>query len=209
MSDPIYGLSGEFNVANGTNPPLGADRQGALLTSQLHGRYAEQARRGRLFWARGIVTAPVIFSTAAGTGGPLLYNGTNTATGVNAVLLGIGIVGTVASTVAAALGITGGPTTAPSSTTAIDTSTNAMIGGSAPQCSVYRVGTPSAAGTFFMPLASVHTGALTVDGNDSSAFLDLGGSFICPPGSFLSVAASATATTLVAQISMLWEEVPV
>jgi hypothetical protein len=204
----VYGNAAEINVANGSTPPVGATRQGSMLADSLHGRYTEQARRGRLFWSRALVTAPVIFSTAAGTGGPFLYNGTNTATGVNAALLGIAITSSVVSTVAAALGITGGPTTAPTGTTAIDSATNAMMSGSASQCTSYRVATPSAAGAFFLPLMSVHTGALTVD-NTSTAFIDMGGSIICPPGYFMSIAASATATTLVAQIAMLWEEFPV
>jgi len=206
--DLLYGVTGQNNHASGVNPPAAMDRQGALLTSGLHGRYYEQVRRGNVFCARAIVTAPVIFSTAAGTGGPLLYNGTSAASGVNLVLLGLSITSTVVTTVAAALGITGGPTTAPGTTTAIDTSTNCLIGGATHQASAYRIGTPSAAGTFFAPLASVHTGALTVD-NTNTAYIDLGGLFICPPGSFVSVAASTTASTLVAQMALFWEEVPV
>jgi len=208
MVEFLYGNAGENNVANGTQPPLAANRQGALLADALHGRYTEQARRGRLFWARAVVTAPVIFSTAAGTGGPLLYNGTNTASGVNAALLGVGIAITTASAVSGALGIGVGATTAPTSTTAIDSTTNALVGGSASQCSAYRVGTPSAAASQFIPFAQVHTGAVTVD---TAAFqwIDLGGSIVVPPGYFASICASATLTSAVLQVSLLWEEIPV
>jgi len=196
---------GEANVADGAQIALRGGRLGEQIMSELGGRYQEQAYRKRLFWAHAIVTAPVIYTTAAGTGGPLLYNGTNN---VNAVLLGVGVGVTTVTTVAAALGITGGPTSAPSSTTAIDSRTNAFIGGAASGCTPYRVGTVSAAGTFFIPFANLHTGALTVD-NASVLWVDLGGSIIVPPGYFASVAASATATTTVASISMLYAEVPV
>lgn len=196
---------GETPVLDGAQIPLRGGRLGEQIMSELGGRYQEQAYRKRLFWAHAIVTAPVIYTTAAGTGGPLLYNGSTT---VNAVLLGVGIGVTTVTTVAAALGITGGPTTAPSSTTAIDSRTNAFLGGAASNCTPYRIGTVSAAGTFFIPFANLHTGALTVD-NMAVQWVDLGGSIIVPPGYFASVAASATASTTVASISMLYAEVPV
>lgn len=169
----------------------------------------EYARQGKLFCARAIVTAPVVFSTAAGTGGPLLWNNTGSNSGaVNAVLLGITCALTVVTTVASALGITGnsGQTSAPGSTTAIDTSANLLIGGPAPKCNVYRVGTPSSAGSFFLPLAHLGTGALTVD-NMELGFIPLHGMVVVPPGSWVSIAASATATTTVAQLGMVWAEV--
>ena len=171
----------------------------------------EYARIGQLFCARAIVTAPVIYSTAAGTGGPLLWNNSAAGDGaVNAVLLGVTCALTVVTTVAAALGITGnsGQTSAPSSTTAIDTSANLRIGGLAPRCNVYRVGTPSSAGSFFLPLAHLGTGALTVD-NFENGFIPLDGMIVVPPGSWASLATSATATTTVANLGLIWAEVPV
>jgi hypothetical protein len=57
-----------------------------------------------------------------------------------------------------------------------------------------------------MPFADLHTGALTVD-TSNVRFVDLGGVIIVPPGAWASVAASATATTTVAQIGLIWEEV--
>lgn len=168
----------------------------------------EYSRQGKLFCARAVITAPVIYSTAAATGGPLLWNNSGaTRNQVNAVLLGVTCSITTVSTVAAALGITGnsGQTSAPSSTTAIDTSANLKIGGPSPQCNVYRIGTPSSAGNFFLPLAGLGTGALTVD-NMELGFIPLYGMVVVPPGSWASVSASATATTTVAQIGLVWAE---
>ncbi len=169
------------------------------------------AKRGMVFSARAIVTAPVIFSTAAGTGGPLLWNGSKSKCNqVNAVILGITCAVTTVTTVAAALGITGGSgqTAAPSATTAIDTTANLLIGAQASKCTTYRVGTVSAAGTFFLPIMGLHTGALTVDNTDYG-FFDLGGMIVVPPDSWVSIATSATATTTVAQLGLIWAEVPI
>jgi hypothetical protein len=63
----------------------------------LHGRFYEQASRGNIYTAHAIVTA-VIYTTAAGTGGPLLWNGSTTAlASILAVGWGISTVTTVAA----------------------------------------------------------------------------------------------------------------
>jgi hypothetical protein len=181
---------------------------GEMIVQQLHGRYYEQARRGNLFMAQAIVTAPVIYTTAAGTGGPLLWNPPTS--GVNAVILAVSMGITVVSTVAAALGLTGntGQTSAPTTTTAIDGRANLFLGRPASASTPYRIGTPANAGAFLLPFAALHTGALTVD-NMPIGFVDVGGAFIIPPGAWGSIAASATATTAVGTFGMIYEEVPI
>ena len=183
-------------------------RDADQIHSQLHGRYYEQAYRGHLFMAQAIVTAPVIYTTAAGTGGPLLWNPPTSE--VNAVILGVSFGITVVTTVAAALGLTGnsGQVTAPGTTTAIDGRANLKIGGAAGACTPYRIGTVAVAGAFLLPFGHLHTGALTVDTN-GVAFVDIGGSLIVPPGAWCSIAASATASTTVGTFGMVYEEVPV
>ncbi|HMJ82719.1 MAG TPA: hypothetical protein VK504_06110 [Vicinamibacterales bacterium] len=160
---------------------------------------------GRLYNARAIVTAPVIFSTAAGTGGPLLWNGSPKTV---ARILKFGYAVTVASTVAGALGFTGGIQggTAPSSTTAIDSFNNLSIGSTNPsQMNWYRVGTPAAAGAWFLPIVEVTTVALTAFG-DVTTWVDLDGTLLVPPKAWLSIAGSATLSTLVGQFSIVYEE---
>ena len=174
--------------------------------------YYEWARKGRLYVAYATVTAPVIWSTAAGTGGPLLWN--NSAVGVtgavNAVLLAVGVGITTASTAASALGITmnSGQPAAPTTTTAIDAVGNTYPGGGVPAaCNTYRKGTVATAGAFFIPTHTLDTAALTANPM-AMQWADLGGAFIVPPGSWAAVAASATATTAVVDIGLLWAEVP-
>ena len=200
-------LTGVQSLGDGVPANARGGRAGEQMVSELQGRYYEQAYRGNLYVAHAIVTAPVIYTTAAGTGGPLIWNG---GTKTNVVVLAVGIGITVVTTVAAALGLTGntGQSSAPSSTTAIDSRSNLFIGGAASNATPYRVGTVTNAGGFFLPLASLHTGALTVD-NLGMGWIDVGGAVICPPGGWVSIAASATASTTVAQMAILYAEVPV
>ncbi len=165
--------------------------------------------RGAVFSANAVITAMGLYSTAAGTGGPLLYNGSAASShaGVTAYLLSVSYGLSVASAAAGAIGITGGATTAPTTTTAITSKANLWIGGASPICSVYNIGTTSAAGTFFLPLGHIHTGAITVDTDDDN-FIHLGGAITIPPGYFVSVAADAVLTTSVIDVGITWLEMP-
>ena len=198
---------GPGSASDGSLVGLRGGRAGEAIVSELHGRYYEQAVRGNLFMASAIVTAPVIYTTAAGTGGPIIWNGSSNK---NVVLLAAGVGITVVTTVAAALGITGntGQPSAPTSTTAADSRGNLLIGGDAAAATPYRVGTPVNAGGCFLPFMDAHTGALTVD-TGVMRWVDLGGAIVCPPNGWVSIAASATATTLVATLALVWEEVPI
>src|SRR5487761_778084 len=189
-------------LASGTQATGRSGGLGDSIVSELQGRYYELNYRGRLFLASAIVTAPVIYSTAAGTGGPILRNGT---TNLNAILLGFAYGVSTASTVAGGIGLTGGTSVALTATTAIDGVTNGKIGAGAPQMSVFRVGTPAAAGGFFLPFGGVDTGAITTTPGGLN-YVDLGGMIIVPPGTWVSVAASATLTTLVMQSLLVWAE---
>lgn len=175
-----------------------------LSTGNAGSSYFDYAYRGQAFCAYAAITAPVIYTTAAGTGGPLLWNGTQDR---NAIILGVSCALSVVSTVAAALGITGnsGQTAAPTATTAITSVANLRIGNALPQCSVYSVGTPTNAGNFFLPLIGLGTGALTVD-EQLLGFVDLAGMIVVPPNTWVSIAASATATTTVAALGLIWAE---
>lgn len=181
-------------------------RSGEQMVSELQGRYYELAVRGNLFQAHAIVTAPVIYTTAAGTGGPLLYNGTTTH---NAVILAVSMSSSVVTTVAAGIGLTGNSDqAAPGTTTAIDSNKNLLIGGPATRMSLYRIGTPTGAGNFFYPIWQVHTGALTVD-TTGTQWVELAGCVVVPPRAWVSIAASATASTLVANFGLIYAEIPV
>lgn len=203
----LVGPPGGVGFADGATPDPGrTGKSGETIMSQLHGRYYENAYRGNVFLAQAIVTAPVIYSTAAGTGGPLLWNGTST---VRAELLAVGWGISTVTTVAAAIGLTGGggQTSAPTSTTAIDGRACTLMGGGTSACTPYRVGTVAAAGTFLFPLGELHTGALTVD-TSMMHWVDISGLFVLPQYGWISFAASATASTTVGTFGMIWAETP-
>jgi|ERR1035437_2439569 hypothetical protein len=192
---------------DGTPLDASMDSTGAWLVSERSSRYYEMARRGNLFMARAIITAPVIYTTAAGTGGPFIWNGSS---GVNVVLLALGFGQSVSTTVAAALGLTGGigQAVVPTGTTAIDSLINCYLGGPLPNSSAYRVATPAAAGSFFLPLADLDTGALTT-GVGGTNWIELAGLIVVPPNAWISLAASATASTTVLNAALIYAEVPV
>ena len=181
---------------------------GELLVSEIMARYSGLAKSGRLFSAYATLTAPVIFSTAAGTGGPLLWNRPNS--GIDAHILAAGFSTSVVTTVAGGLGLTGGvgQALAPTATTAIDAIGNMYVGGPATSLGgVYRIGTPTNPGSQFFPFAQVHTGALTVD-TTGLTWIDIGGAMIIAPGTWGSVAGSATLSTLQVQMGLIWAELP-
>lgn len=204
---PINAIkAGQQNNADGVEFSLArGGRTGGQVVHDAHGRYYEASRLGNLFVAHAIVTAPVIYSTAAATGGPLIWNG-----GMKLVnILGVGHAVTTASAVVGALGLTGGTgqTAAPTSTTAIDGRSNLLLGGSPSGATPYRIGTVAVPGAFLIPFASIGTDATTLA--RPMTWTDLGGILSVPPGAWCSVAASATLTSFVAQIAVVYEEVPV
>ena len=181
-------------------------------TLALGGSYYSWSKQGRVFSALALVTAPVIYTTAAGTGGPLLWNSSaiNGSMAVNIVILSVGIGITTAASAASVLGITGaaGQSAAPGSTTAIDAMANLNVGaGFKSNINVYRVGTVTKAGTFFQPTHTLDTGAITTI-NALPAWVDIGGAIIVPPGSWASISAAATATAAVCKIGVVWAEIP-
>jgi hypothetical protein len=194
-------------LSDGATPPQRSGKMGDQIVSELHGRYYEQAYRKNIFVAQAIVTTPVIYTTAAGTGGPLLWNGS---ANINCVLLKVGWAQTVTTAVAGALGITGGTgqTSAPTATTAIDGTRNTFLGGPASNATAYRIGTPTNPGNFLFPFAQIGTGATTVDVAQMT-WIDLEGSIIVPPNAWAAISASATLTSAVFQIGLMWEEVPI
>jgi hypothetical protein len=168
----------------------------------------EYARGASVYcaYAAGATALPAYTATALG---PLLWNG---ATGgppqLKAVLIGVGLAVTTASAAAVAVGLTwgSGQTTAPSSTTAITLVSSTYANGKQPSCTAYGAGTVSAAGYSFLPLVNLDTAALTATPVEN-LWIPIDGMIVLPQGSWCALAASATATTSVLQVSFVWAEV--
>lgn len=171
------------------------------------------AGRGNVYVAQAIVTAMAAYTATAAVGGPLLWNGSNlnSQKGVTAYLLSVSYGLTTASTAAAAIGITGnsGQPAAPTSTTAIDGVDNLNYASTSPSpgCTAYKIGTVVNAGAALLTLGQIGTSALTTEFAGDN-FVNLGGMIVVPPGCWAGVAASATMSSAVMTVSMVWLEMP-
>ena len=165
----------------------------------------DYARLGQVFVAQAIITTPTIWSTAAATGGPFLWNNNPACT---IAILGVSAAATTAETTAAiALGLTGGvQTVGLGANTALTSSANLFIGGPAPTATMYATATPSAAGKFFFPTHTGGTGALTTVGV-SPAWVAIEGAVVVPYQSWVSVTSSGASTAAVLQIGLMWVEI--
>ena len=173
--------------------------------------YYQLARDGKAFEALTTITGLVAFGTAIGMGGPLLWNNTGQAAGgtgrVLAVLLGLSVGWTTAPAAAGVIGITSGTgqTAVPTSVTGITGAANLRpdLEGE-PACNVYNAGTVVNAGEILHVTHQVGTGTVSV----APTFVPLDGLIQVPPGCWASVAGAAAIATMVAQISLVWAEIP-
>jgi len=177
-------------------------KQGDLLASELHARYYEQTYRGNMFslctQGTAVTTTAALATTWTGLGfaNPV-------GSGVNAVLNKFGCT-QFAVGAAATIGVMGGVGTFTSSLTP----QNRVIGGG--QASKMN---GSASATISTPLliasfGSVGSAATTAYALENGIYVDLEGTIIIPPGSFI-VSYTSIATTTALQFHFVWEEVPV
>ena len=180
---------------------------GELNFSEVVGKYSTLVKAGKVFYTSAIITAPVIFSTAIQLG-PMLWNKSGSNIDAHILALSVGAP-TTATTVAGSLGLsTNNQTTAPTTPTAI-TAVNAYAGGGASQ-----LGAVNSGGTviilpvpIFLPLVAVNTGAITTAAVPVT-WCDVGGLVVAAPGTVAYVCASATLTSGVFTIGLVWAELP-
>src|SRR5229473_1039480 len=176
ITAPAFSFPSKSFPAQQAGAPAGA--MGELSMSELLGKYASLAKSGKMFYTSAIITAPVIFSTAAQLG-PIIWN--KAGSGLDAHLLAVGVGSpTTATTVAGALGWAAVPqTTLPTSQTAITTN-NAYAGGGASQMA--SVGTGGTVivlpAPIFLPLTGVVNTAGVTTTTVTSTFVDVGGALI-------------------------------
>lgn len=206
LSGPALGFPVKSFPGSSSGVPTGA--VGELVVSELLGKYATLVKAGKVFYTSAIITAPVIFSTAAQLG-PMLWNRPGSPVDAHILALGVGSP-TTASTVNGALGYASSPQpTAPTTPTAI-VAVNAYAGGGPSQMgAVLSTATVIVLpAPIFLPLTGVNTGAVTTQAL-SSSWVDIGGALIIGPGNVGYVCASATLTAGVFTIGILWAELPV
>ena len=172
--------------------------------------YYQLARNGQVFVATAALTGMTAYGTAAATGGPLLWNNTGVTVGTSkvlAIILGVSLGWTTAPGAAGVVGLTWGTgqTSAPTSTTSITGVGCTRPGANqTPACNVYNKGTVANAGAAF--LATHEVDATATAGITGGLYEPLDGLIIASPGDWVSVAAGATISTMVADISLVWAE---
>lgn len=198
------------SISPGSNPVMRQGQQSDIIVSELHGRYYETTYNRNMYTATltsGTTTSAALSTTFTGL---LLLNPNNSQ--VNFVINKVGMSFLVAFTAAAAIGIqTGNQSTALlSSLTTTNTQTrNNFLG--APNSTVGL--TYSAATTTAPSLLQLYgtglTGAITTVPQIPGFFVDLEGSVIVPPGSWIATYTSTASGASGMLASISYEEVPI
>jgi hypothetical protein len=206
LTGPLFSLPTKSNPGSQSGMPAGM--MGELAISEVLGKYATLTKLGKVFYTSAIITAPVIFSTAAQLG-PMLWN--RPGSGVDAHLLAVGVSSpTTASTVAGAISWANNTqATVPTTATALTVMNAYSGGGVSAMGGVFSTATILVAPTNVpFPLVAVNTGAITT-GVLTSCFIDVGGVFQVAPGNIGYICGNATLTAGVFTIGILWSELPV
>lgn len=206
LMGPSFALPTKSNPGSQAGMPAGM--MGELAISEILGKYATMTKLGKVFYTSAIITAPVIFSTAAQLG-PMLWN--RPGSGVDAHILAVGVGSpTTASTVAGAISwASNTQPTVPTTATAITVMNAYAGGGLSAMGGVFSTATILVAPTNVpFPLVGVNTGAITTGGL-TQCFIDVGGAFQVGPGTIGYVCGNATLTAGVFTIGLLWAELPV
>lgn len=196
------GIIGVQNGADGATPiTVRIGQQGDQLVSELHARYYEQTVRSNMFSVHtqgtSVTTTAALATTFTG-----LAVGNPAGSGVNLVLnkfsaaqFAVGVAGTI--------GIMGGL----GSITASLTPQSRKIGGGAVSLATATAGQTISTPLLITTFGSVGSVATTGYGVEAGIFVDLEGSVVIPPGSFVATYTS-TAQTSAFQFGFAWEEVP-
>ena len=161
-----------------------------------------------MFYTSAIITAPVIFSTAAQLG-PMLWNAPGSTTDAHILAVSVGSP-TTATTVAGAISYASNvQPTVPTTATALTVMNSLAGGGVSAMGGVFSTATILVAPTNVpFPLVAVNTGAITTGVEAAGSFVELGGTFIVTPGTIGYICGNATLTAGVFTIGLLWAELP-
>lgn len=211
----IEGYVGPATSADGPGIPLRQERSGAVVTTELHGKYFETNFRGNLFWAT--MTAGVIFpAPAAVAANPVtLYNPLGS--GRNLSLISFDMIMTIIPgtplTGLYGLYVNNSPQAAAVTGTVLAPQSGLIGGTAAAVGKPLTTSTIPAAPTLLLPFGNKVTGevAAVVPITGLPAYhLDIDGKIILAPGTSLTPQQTVADTTNATVIcAFAWEEVPV
>jgi len=195
------------SIQPGTTPTLRQGQLADVIVSELHGRYYETSYRRNSFNAAvqgtGITTSAGLVT---GYTGLALTNPTTSTVNLAVNKVGYGFNAPPAAVMVVSLAFNTS-TNAVTQTTAI-TGRNNFLGGAAPQ------GLAASSVTF--PTAPINSHILGIIGtnaitaiNESTQIIDLEGSIVMPPGSYLCIVTSTASAATSFWGSFQWEEIPV
>lgn len=199
----MQGIVGSQNNSDSSTPITQQfDQQGAGLVTELHARYYQQTVRNKVFSVHtqgtSVTTTAALATTFTG-----LALGNPTGSGVNLALIGFSAV-QFAVGVAGTIGIMGAAGAIAASLSPQSRSIGSGTASLATASAGATISTPVLIATF----GSVGSAATTVYGVEAGLFVDLGGSIIVPPGSFVA-SYTSTAQTSAFQFGFAWEEVAI
>jgi hypothetical protein len=198
----MFGRVGLQSPAAGVSAPPRLDRAGRLVVEIGGAKYAEDARRGRLFSVAN--TAAVALTAALATTYTGLVLGNKAASAKNLELLALAWANTAAVATATALGLMSGQMTEIATNPL--TPKNRLIGG--PAASGAWASSGGTIGTPTLDFVFAPAGTLATTGYSLGPWnwIDLEGSTILTPGSFAAIY-SAAANTATMLFTFLFREV--
>lgn len=200
--------AGANAIVNGRSGQLGD-----AIVSELHGRYYETTYRGNSFLLSVSTAAAVTAYTGAAAGTPMIALFNPVGSGRNAVINKASVGNVVAASLAGTVnfGLYFGTTAAiTQATTTAPWNMGTQLQSGSVMTGFRNVAlTSGSAANNVISIASYYwataAGAALVTGGP----IDLEGSVIIPPGSFIALGGSAALTSATWVGSLLWEEVPV
>lgn len=199
--------NGAASLGAGLTPALRLDNVGALVNSQLHGRYFESARNRRIFTAANqTVTTTTVGLTTTYTG---LCLSNPVGSGWNLSILGVGYSAIVAWPAGSAIFLAGGNTGVNVTHTTAVTPRCLSLSASPPTpVGLADVAATVPVGYYLIGLGQGLTGAITTEVTGGQTWTDLGGAVVLEPGGFAYIATSTVSGTNGFWGSITWEEIP-
>lgn len=204
----MYAKEGMQTLGSGAVGPLRASKNGQLVVQLGSGKYYEAVRKGRVFVAANQAAVALTAAMATTYTGLVLFN---PATSPNdLVMLGAAYALTVATPTATALGLMTGTVVTPATmdAAAAITPRNRLVGSSIASTAIVDNGC-TLNGTPVLEEVFGHawTEATTAGSGGPITRIDLDGSMIIQPGSYVAFYSFA-ANTAAFILSFMWEEVP-
>lgn len=194
-------LTGPQNNGDSIITKARGGKQGDQIVSELHGRYYEQTYRGNMFSVAN--QAAVSTSTTLNTTFTGLSVANPAGSGVNLVFNKFSVA-QFAVGAAAVISIAGGVGVAAGTLVV----RSRMVGSGILSKAIASAGATITAPILLVPVGSIGSVATTGYGMEPAIVVDLEGSLVVPPGSFVcSDTSIATTTSLI--FSFCWEEVPI